>query len=79
MIMSGVVIAFPGNGADAKVKKVRPSRGKRLSQITARVDRIAVLLAELDDLAPLTAEVSAALTYALASICEGEEKQASAS
>lgn len=76
--MSGVVIAFPENGAGTRGRKVRPRRGKRLSQVSARVDHIAVLLAELDDLVPLSAEVSAALTQALSSICEGEQKQASA-
>jgi uncharacterized caspase-like protein len=36
----------------------------------ARVDRIALLLAELDNLVPLSAEVSAGLTQALAIISE---------
>jgi hypothetical protein len=41
----------------------------------ARVDRIALLLAELDNLVPLSARVSAGLTQALATISEAEEKR----
>lgn len=69
--MSGVVIAFP---QPVRAKRVRRSRQKRSSQIMARVDRIARLLAELDNLMPLSVEVSAGLTQALATIGEVEEK-----
>ena len=71
--MSGIVIAFPGPGTGTR--RVCRSRQKRSSQIMARVDRIALLLAELDNLVPLPAGVSAALTDALATISEGEEKR----
>ena len=66
--MGGIVIAFPGPGTGTR--RVRRSRPKRSSQIMARVDRIALLLAELDNLVPLSAEVSAELTQALAIISE---------
>jgi uncharacterized caspase-like protein len=39
----------------------------------AQVDRIALLLAELDNLMPLSAEVSAGLTQALATISAVEK------
>ena len=74
--MTGIVIAFPKNRAGAKTKKVHPSRRKQPSQIRVRVDRIALLLAELDNLVPLSGEVSAVLTQALATISQIEEKLA---
>ena len=70
--MTEIVIAFPGRGAGTK--RVRRNRQKRSSQITAQVDRIALLLAELDNLMPLSVEVSAGLTQAPAAFSEMEEK-----
>ena len=79
--MTAIVIAFPGGKASAhraaKAKKVsRGSRQKR-SLIKARVDRIGVLLAELDNLMPLSSEVSSVLTHALATVAQVEERLAS--
>ena len=77
--MTGIVIAFPGTGASTKgvrpSRQKHPSEVKRPSQVKAKVDRIALLLAELDNLVPLPAGVSAALTNALATISEVEEKR----
>jgi hypothetical protein len=74
--MTGIVIAFPKNRAGARAKNVHPSRRKQPSQIRVRVDRIALLLAELDNLVPLSGEVSAVLTQALATVSQMEEKLA---
>ena len=79
--MSGIVIAFPGNWAGAdrgpKVKKVRPGSRKRPPQIEARVERINVLLAELEELTPCSGEVSTALNRARVTISKVEERLAS--
>jgi len=69
--VAGIVIAFPRHGTGTR--SVCHSRQKRSSQIMARVDRIALLLAELDNLMPLSAEASARLTQALATISEVEK------
>ena len=56
-----------------KAQLRRRKRPSQPSQIMARVDRIALLLAELDSLVALSAEVSAMLTHALSNICKSEE------
>lgn len=78
--MTGIVIAFPGTGASAKgvrlSRQKHPAEVKRPSEVKAKVDRIALLLAELENLGPLPAGLSAALTDALATISEVGETRA---
>jgi hypothetical protein len=70
--MSAFVIPFPGKWAgtytSAKTKKIRPGSRKRQPQIEAQVERITGLLSELEDLSPRSADVSAVLTQAHATI-----------
>src|SRR5580698_4651229 len=73
MVMSGVVIAFPGKKVRINTKKARPSSRRHLK---ARVDRITLLLAELEDLTRPSADVSAVLTQARVSFREVEERLA---
>jgi len=82
-IMSGVVIAFPGSTANAhcahKARKALRGSRKQSSQIKARVERIGLLLAELDNLLPLSSDLSAVLTHALATVSQVEERLGSTS
>jgi hypothetical protein len=84
--MSGIVIEFPGKwaisgGGDETVatndtKQLPPLGRKRPRLLKARVRRITALLAELDRISPPSAEISAMLTQARASICKVEERLA---
>ena len=81
LVMSACVIPFPGKwssgGSRAKTKKVRPSSRKRPSRVEAQVRRITELLTELEDLSPPSADVSAVLTQAQATIKQVRERLAS--
>lgn len=75
--MSAVVIAFPGNRTSAccggKTKKSLQG-WKRRPQLKMQMERIALLLDELEDIAPHSGEASATLARARASICKVEER-----
>ena len=82
--MGGIVIEFPGKWAGAchraepiatnDTTGMPPLGRKRPRLIKARVRRITALLAELDRISPPSAEISAMLTQARASICRVEER-----
>ena len=75
--MGGMVIAFPGNRAEVhgNVRKRRASPSSPNRQLKVRVERIAALLDELEDIAP--AEVSAMLGQARTTFRKVEERLAS--
>jgi hypothetical protein len=82
--MGGIVIEFPGKWAGAchraepiatnDTTEMPPLGRKRPRLIKARVRRITALLAELDRISPPSAEISAMLTHARASIRRVEER-----
>jgi hypothetical protein len=78
--MSAYVIPFPGKWSSArsgaKTKKVRPGSRRRPPQVEAQVERITALLTELGDLSPPSADVSAVLTQAHATIKQVRERLA---
>jgi hypothetical protein len=79
LIVTVIVIAFPGEWAGANIEKAQESSGRRLPQISARLDRIAVLLAELDNLPLLFAEAPAVLTQARETLRSIEDELATRS
>ena len=79
--MGGTVIEFPGKwasayrGAETNDTERMPPRGRKHRRLLrARVQRITALLAELELISPPSAEISAMLTQARASICKVEER-----
>jgi len=79
--MSAFVIPFPGKWSgtydSAKTKQIRPGGRKRPPQIETRVGRITALLTDLEDLSPPSAEVSAVLRQARATIRQVRQRWAS--
>ena len=82
--MGGIVIEFPGKrpGAGQGVEPIATNHTRQMPLLgrkhprllKARVRRITALLAELDRISPPSAEISAMLTQARASICRVEER-----
>jgi len=82
--MGGIVIEFPGKRPGARqgaepiatndTRQMPPLGRKPPRLLKARVRRITALLAELDRISPPSAEISAMLTQARASICRVEER-----
>src|SRR5262245_47928013 len=83
--MSGIVVEFPGKWTSAHrsgavpdatndTRRMPPAGRKRRKLLKARVQRITALLAELECISPPSAEVSAMLTHARASISRVEKR-----
>ena len=83
--MGGIVIQFPGKRPGARqgaepiatndTRQMPPLGRKPPRLLKVRVRRITALLAELDRISPPSAEISAMLTQARASICRVEERR----